>query len=310
MKALVTGGAGFIGSALAKALVAEGHSVRVLDNLSAGTRDAVPPEAELIEGDLRDVGDVERATAGAEVVFHQAAMKSVPLSIEEPRLFDDCNVGGTLNLLIAAEEGAVRRLVNASSSSVYGGSKGRPSREDDLPSPISPYGVSKLTAEHYCRVWTHLNKLPTVTLRYFNVFGPGQPASSKYAAVFPAFIAALRAGKAPVIYGDGEQSRAFTYIEDVVDANLRAAASGEDTAGAVINAASSDAKTVNEVFATIAQILGADIAPDHRGARVGDIRHSTADGSKARELLGWEPKTDWRTAVEATVDWFNEGVAA
>lgn len=304
VKALVTGGAGFIGAAVARGLVARGDEVVILDDLSAGRQDAVPKDANLVVGDIRDTGALHRALEGVEVVFHHAAVKSVPRSMDEPALVHDVNATGTLCLLQAAESAGVRRLVYASSSSVYGGSDGSPSHEDDPPNPLSPYAVSKLAGEYYCRVWNSLGRVPTVTLRYFNVFGPGQPADSRYAAVFPAFISALQAGDQPVVYGDGEQTRDFTFIEDIVRANLLAADAGDELDGAVINAAGGDPRTVNKVLETIARVLGSSTAPRYVEPRPGDIRHSLADPSRGRDMLGWKPEAVWDEAVAATVAWF------
>ncbi|MGH2756470.1 MAG: NAD-dependent epimerase/dehydratase family protein, partial [Actinomycetota bacterium] len=220
MNALVTGGAGFIGSRLAEGLLAHGHIVRVFDNLMFGRKEAVPDGVELMVGDLRVAGDIDEACADIDVVFHHAAVKSVPRSIDEPVLVHECNATGTLNLLIAAANAGVRRLIYASSSSIYGGVGEGRSHEDMAPHPRSPYAASKLAGENYCRTWSAIGALSTVCLRYFNVFGPGQPHDSKYAAVFPAFIEALTSGRPPVIHWDGEQSRDFTYIDDVVAANV------------------------------------------------------------------------------------------
>ena len=304
MKALVTGGAGFIGAAVAKGLVARGDEVVILDDLSAGREEAVPKGANLVVGDVRDTGSLHRALEGVEVVFHHAAVKSVPRSMDEPALVHDVNATGTLCLLQAAETAGVRRLIYASSSSVYGGSDGSPSHEDDPPNPLSPYAVSKLAGEYYCRVWSGLGRVPTITLRYFNVFGPGQPADSRYAAVFPAFISALLAGEPPVIYGDGEQTRDFTFIDDIVRANLLAADADASVDGAVLNAAGGDPRTVNDVFTSISRLLGSLVAPEHADPRPGDIRHSLADAARGRDLLGWKPETEWKAAVAVTVDWF------
>lgn len=306
MKALVTGGAGFIGSAIARALLDRGDDVVVLDNLIAGTREAVPEGARFIEGDLRDPDCLSKAVSGVDVVFHEAAIRSVPRSIDEPLLVHECNVTGTLNLLIAAERAGVGRLVYASSSSAYGGAREGKSKEDMHPRPLSPYAASKLSAEYYCGVWSELGKLPTVSLRYFNVFGPGQSASSKYAAVFPAFITSLIKDESPEIHWDGEQSRDFTFIDDVVGANLAASTAGIEVDGAVINVASGSPKSVNEVFRSLCAVLGKAIEPNRLPKRTGDIRHSYADISLARALLGWEPQTRWEDSVQKTVAWFAE----
>ncbi|MDQ3964061.1 MAG: NAD-dependent epimerase/dehydratase family protein [Actinomycetota bacterium] len=304
MKALVTGGAGFIGAAIARGLVDRGDDVVIVDDFSAGREDAVPRGTTLVVADIRDTDAVASACGNVEVIFHHAAVKSVPRSMDEPMVANDVNAAGTLSVLQAAESAGVKRLIYASSSSVYGGSDGSPSHEDDSPNPLSPYAVSKLAGEYYCRVWSGLGRVPTVTLRYFNVFGPGQPADSRYAAVFPAFITALQAGEAPVIYGDGEQTRDFTFIDDIVRANVLAADAEASVDGAVINAAGGDPRTVNDVFTTISRVLGSSVAPEHADPRPGDIRHSLAEPARGRDLLGWKPETEWDAAVAATVDWF------
>ena len=307
MNALVTGGAGFIGSALARALLDRGDEVRVIDDLSAGSRDAVPDGAEFIEADLRDLAAMEKATQGIEVVFHQAAVRSVPRSVEEPLLVHECNATGTLNLLVAAERAGARRLINASSGSVYGGVEEGASVESRPLNPISPYGVSKLAAEQYCRTWSVLDKLSTVSLRYFNVFGPGQSAESRYAAVFPAIISAVSENRSPEIHWDGEQSRDFTYVDDVVSANIAAAEATSDVDGESFNIAGGTSRTVNDVFETIRSIVGVDVAPEYKPRRAGDIRHSRADITKAQEALNWAPAAEWEPAVRTTVDWFRRG---
>ena len=304
--ALVTGGAGFIGSAIARALVAKGREVRVLDNFLTGFEENVPAGATVIRGDLRDLDAVREAVRGVDVVFHHGAVRSVPRSIDEPVLVEQCNAAGTLHVLVAAEEARVRRVVYASSSSVYGDSLA-PVNQEDLPTdPQSPYAVSKLAAEQYCRVWTRVKGLSTVSLRYFNVFGPGQHPESKYAAVFPAFIKALAEGTAPEVHWDGEQSRDFSYIDDVVRANLAAAGADGRADGAVLNVGGGWPKTVNEVLRAVSEAMGTWIDPVSTPKRAGDVRHTRADISRAREVLGWEPRADWTEAVAATVRWFQE----
>jgi nucleoside-diphosphate-sugar epimerase len=310
MKALVTGGAGFIGSAISRALLEEGWTVRVFDNLLTGFAENVPAGAEFLRGDLRDPDDIRKACAGIEVVFHQAALRSVPRSVDEPVLSESCNIAGTLNLLSAAEQAGVRRVVYASSSSVYGDVAEGRQREDMTPSPLSPYAVSKLAAEQYCRVWTHLKGLSTVSLRYFNVFGPGQRPESKYAAVFPGFIAALAEQRAPEVHWDGEQSRDFSYIGDVVRANIAAAAAGPAADGAVINIAGGDPKSVNQVLQEVSDAIGHWIEPVRTPKRAGDVRRTHADISLAEKLLGFKPEADWKESVARTVGWFLERRAA
>jgi UDP-N-acetylglucosamine/UDP-N-acetyl-alpha-D-glucosaminouronate 4-epimerase len=307
-RVLVTGGAGFIGSHLAERLLANGASVRVLDNFSTGHQRnlefAAPGRIEVVTGDLRDPEAVRRAVAGVEVVFHEAALASVERSIADPALVNDVNVGGTLNLLTAAREAKVRRVVFAGSSSVYGNAADLPKHEEQRPVPISPYGVSKLAAEEYLRVFHHVYGLETVTLRYFNVFGPRQTADSEYAAVIPIFLARIFRGEQPFIYGDGEQSRDFTYIDDVVDANLRAA-EAPLAPGQTINIACGRRHSVADLCQQLIAFAGADLEPIHKAPRAGDVRHSQADIARARTLLGYAPRVEFETGLRRTFDWFH-----
>ena len=306
MKTLVTGGAGFIGSAVARALLEDGASVRILDNFLTGFEENVPDDAELIRGDLRDPDAVERACSGIDVVFHQAAVRSVPRSVDDPLLTHDCNVTGTVNLLMGAEKAGVGRVVYASSSSVYGDTHGEMNVETLPTNPQSPYAVSKLSGEMYCRVWSKVKGLSTVSLRYFNVFGPGQHPESKYAAVFPAFVSSLVGGRPPEVHWDGEQSRDFTFVDDVARANLAAARAGDDASGETFNIGAGRAKTVNETLRSVSDVLGTWIDPTSTPKRAGDVRSTHADISKANRILGWEPQVDWDEAVKRTVEWFLE----
>jgi len=305
VNALVTGGAGFIGSSLARALLDQGWNVRVFDNLLTGFEENLPDGATFVRGDLRDLDTVRPACEKIDVVFHQAALRSVPRSVDEPVLSESCNIAGTLNLLVAAEGAGVHRVVYASSSSVYGDVSEGLQSEDMTPSPLSPYAVSKLAAEQYCRVWTHLKGLSTVSLRYFNVFGPGQRPESKYAAVFPAFTSCLVESRAPEVHWDGEQSRDFTYIDDVVTANIAAATATTDGIdGAVLNVAGGRSRTINEVLASVSAAVGRWIEPVRLPKRSGDIRRTHADLRRTRELLNWTPAAEWDRSVERTVQWF------
>jgi UDP-glucose 4-epimerase len=300
---LITGGAGFIGSHIARALVAAGTRVRVLDNFSSGRRanlDGIAAEVELIDGDLRDAETVARAVAGCELVYHQGAVPSVPRSVIDPRTTLDVGISGTLNVLLAAKDTGVRRVVFASSSSVYGDTPEMPKREDMTPRPLSPYAISKLSAEQLCGVFTRLYGLETVALRYFNVFGPDQDPASAYAAVIPKFIAAVAAGERPTIYGDGEQSRDFTYIANVVDANLRAARVPA-AAGRVFNIASGRAITVNRMLELVGELLGKPAEADYVDPRPGDIRDSLADIDAAWAVLGYEPAISFEEGMARTV---------
>jgi nucleoside-diphosphate-sugar epimerase len=308
---LVTGGAGFIGSNLVEALLERGHAVRVLDNFSTGKREnlaAFVDDIDLVEGDLTDPADVRRAANGIDVVLHEGAIPSVPRSIEDPITSNKANVTGTLNLLVAARDAGVRRVVYASSSSVYGDQAvDRAKVETMLPMPISPYAVDKLSGEHYCQVFHAAYGLETVALRYFNVFGPRQDPSSTYAAVIPKFITALLRGEAPTVYGDGEQTRDFTYVGNVVEGNLLAAtAPAEKAAGQVMNLATGDQTSLNELVDLLREFTGCDVAPVYLDPRPGDIKHSLADVSKAGERLGYETIVPFREGLRRTVAWYTE----
>ncbi|MGH7858539.1 MAG: NAD-dependent epimerase/dehydratase family protein [Candidatus Binatia bacterium] len=306
MNVLVTGGAGFIGSAVARALLERGDDVRIFDNFLTGSKEVIPPGTEVVEGDLRDLGAVREACSGVELVVHEGAVPRVPRSVDDPTLSVEVNVMGTTNVLVAAREAGVRRVVNASSSSVFGEWDEGAQREDVAPLPVSPYAASKLAAEHLCRIWSSLYGLETVSLRYFNVFGPGQPPEAKYALVFPAFVGPLLRGEAPEIHWDGEQRRDFTYIEDVVRATLLAGDAPDATDGVVINVGSHSPKTINEVYRAVSDALGVHLEPRHAPKRAGDVRNTYADITRARQILGWEPRSDWDTAVSDTVRWLVE----
>jgi nucleoside-diphosphate-sugar epimerase len=303
MKALVTGGAGFVGSHLVERLLAEGAEVRVLDNFSTGRRSnlaAVSTDIDLVEGDLRDLDCVLGATRGCEVVLHHAALPSVPRSVADPLASHAVNATGTLHVLLGAREHGVRRVVYASSSSVYGANPTLPKHESAALLPMSPYAAAKLAGECYCASFGEVYGLETVALRYFNVFGPRQDPASEYAAVIPKFIAALQAGEAPTIYGDGEQSRDFTYIENVVDANM-AALVAEGAGGQVVNVACGQRTTLNELVARLIDQLGSDVQPVYWPARPGDVRHSLADVTRAFEVLGYIPRVDLAEGLARTV---------
>jgi UDP-glucose 4-epimerase len=302
MHCLVTGGAGFIGSNLVDALVARGDDVRVLDDLSSGHRDNLHSRAELIEAEVSDAAAVRSAVEGCELVFHQAAHRAVLRSVEAPLATDTANVHGTLTVLDAAHHAGVRRVIYASSSSVYGGAAERPTPETAALVPRSPYAVTKLTGEHYCRVFSELHGLETVALRYFNAFGPRQRPDSMYAAVIPLFIAALRTGQRPLVHGDGKQSRDFTYISDVVAANLAAAsAPAESASGKAYNIACGDEHSLLELLEHLGEILGVDVEPEHAEPRAGDVRHSCADVAAAARDLGWSATVAFRDGLDETV---------
>ena len=303
---LITGGAGFIGSHIVFELLRRRQSVRVLDNFSTGKRrnlDGAGDRIDLIRGDIRDLTKVRRAVRGVDYVLHQAALASVPRSIDHPLETSEVNVQGTLNLLVASRDAGVRRFIAASSSSVYGPTRRLPKVERMRPRPISPYAVSKAIGETYCQIFYSLYGLETVCLRYFNVFGPRQNPDSHYAAVIPRFIRDLLAGRGPTIYGDGEQSRDFSYVSNVVSANILACRAG-GAAGQIINVACGRRYTVNDLFARLRRLTRSRLSAVHAAPRPGDIRHSHADISKARELLGYKPRVSFEEGLRKTVDWF------
>jgi len=306
MRYLVTGGAGFIGSNLVEELVRRGERVRVLDNFSTGKRENIAPwleRIELIAGDVCDLGTVRRAMEGVDYVLHQAALSSVPRSIDDPIRTHHCNATGTLNVLIAARDAGVRRLVYASSSSVYGDSPTLPKQEDMPTDTFSPYAVSKLAGEHYCRVFYRVYGLETVCLRYFNVFGPRQDPTSQYAAVIPKFVTAMLSGRRPVVYGDGRQSRDFTYVTNVVEGNLLACRA-EGVAGEVFNIACGQSFTVLELVEELGRVLGMEVRPEFAPPQPGDIKHSLAAIEKAREGLGYIPGVLFVEGLRHTVMFF------
>src|ERR1044071_2578389 len=303
---VVTGGAGFIGSHIAETAAASGAKVRIIDDLSTGHRENVEElsgDIEFIEGSVADLELINRALKDAEVVFHEAAIPSVPRSVENPEQSHIASVDGTFHLLQAARQQNVRRVVYAASSSAYGDQPTLPKVEDMAPDPLSPYAVAKLVGEYYCQVFTRFYGLETVSLRYFNVFGPRQDPGSQYSGVVSRFISALLSGERPVIYGDGEQSRDFTYIDNVVGANLRAATSA-DAAGKVINVANGERITLNELLDELKDLTGKqDVTAEYLEPRVGDLRNSLADISLAPQLLGYESKVDLREGLQRNIDW-------
>jgi nucleoside-diphosphate-sugar epimerase len=305
---LVTGGAGFIGSHLTDALVAAGHAVRVLDNFSTGHRDNLADargHIELLEGDVTDLSAVRAASRGVEIVFHQAALASVPRSVADPLATHAACATGTLNVLVAARDAGVRRVVYAASSSAYGDSVRLPKHEDDPTRPLSPYAVAKLAGEQYCATFSGVYGLETVRLRYFNIFGPRQSPDSAYAAVIPLFVEALTTGRSPWIHGDGEQSRDFTYVADAVQANLKAAVA-PGVAGKVFNVACGKRTTLNELVAHLNALLGTDIPAARGKPRPGDVRHSQADIERARNELGYRPTTDVLTGLRNCLEWWEQ----
>jgi len=307
---LVTGGGGFIGSNLVRALLKAGHSVRVLDNFETGKREnleEIKGRIDLIEGDIRDPDTCAAACKDMEVVLHQAALGSVPRSVADPATSNAVNVGGTVNMLWAAKEAKCRRFVFAASSAAYGESPQLPKQEDMMPAPISPYGVTKLTCEHYCRVFYLNYGLETFSLRYFNVFGPRQDPNSQYAAVIPKFVSALLHGERPVVFGDGEQTRDFTYIDNVIQANLLAA-EAPNAQGQVINIACHDQISLNRILDILRELLATDIEAEYADTRAGDIKHSLADISRARKLLGFEPGIDFEQGLRLAIDWYKENL--
>jgi nucleoside-diphosphate-sugar epimerase len=299
---LVTGGAGFIGSHLTAALLDSGHEVRVVDNLSTGLRANVPPGAEFVEGDIADPAVAAAVTAGCEFVLHQAAVASVPQSISEPRVCHDANINGTFNVLLASRDAGVRRVVFAASSAVYGNSPELPKTEAMPLDPQSPYALHKQVGESYCQLFTQLYGLETVAIRYFNVFGPRQHPASPYSGVLSLFIKAALSGRTPTIFGDGEQTRDFTYVDDVVEGVTRALFTPE-ASGEVINVATGVSVSLNEAWSALGRIMGAVPTPSYGPPRQGDVRHSRADITKAERVLGYHPQVSFETGLRRTVDW-------
>jgi nucleoside-diphosphate-sugar epimerase len=307
--ALVTGGAGFIGSSIASALTSSGARVRVIDDLSTGYLENIAEiggNVDFVKASVADEPALRRALEDVELVFHEAAIPSVPRSIENPRQTHIASVDSTFSLLLAAKEQKVRRVIYAASSSAYGDQPTLPKREDMLPDPLSPYAVAKLVGEYYCQVFTRVYNLETLSLRYFNVFGPRQDPSSQYSGVISRFISVLMKDERPVIYGDGEHSRDFTYIANVVDANLKAAETNKGL-GSVINVANGERISLNQLLEQIKDLTGKNLVnADYQQPRSGDVVHSLADISRAREFLGFEPRIGLREGLQLTIDWWKQ----
>lgn len=308
-KYMVTGGAGFIGSNIVEGLLESGEQVVVLDDLSTGTEENIHDfrnDIEFVKGDIRDVSTVADALKGVSRVIHQAALASVPRSIKNPVLVNDVNIGGTVVMLEESRKAGVDIFVYAASSSAYGETDSLPKREDIPPQPLSPYAVSKLTGEYYCSVYARTYGLPTLSLRYFNVFGQRQDPHSQYAAVIPIFVSHLLRNERPTIYGDGEQSRDFTHVANVVRANLQAAECSRAN-GQVVNVACGESYTVNQLFNRLKELIGSDVTPIYEEPRRGDVKHSLADISTARELLGFDVSVSFEEGLERTVAWYRNG---
>jgi nucleoside-diphosphate-sugar epimerase len=308
---LVTGGAGFIGSNIVRRLVAKGEQVRVLDDFSTGKRENLAGLSgiEIIEGSLLDGELVRKAVEGVQYVLHQGAISSVPRSLVEPELVNAVNSGGTVKLLEALKGKPLKKFVFAASSAVYGNNEALPVAETAPVEPLSPYAVSKYAAELYCKTFADNFNLPTVSLRYFNVFGPYQDPASEYAAVIPIFILKMLRGEKPVIYGDGEQTRDFVYIDDVVEANLQACISDRVGRGEVINVAAGRRFSLNELVKTLNEIMGQDFEPVYSEPRPGDVRHSQATIEGAKKLLDYRVRVDFKEGLRRTIEWFKDGRA-
>ncbi|HEV8138220.1 MAG TPA: SDR family oxidoreductase [Pyrinomonadaceae bacterium] len=306
---LITGGAGFIGSHIASALVESGATVRVIDNLATGYEknvEAIGPDVDFVKADVADDQALNKVLRDVELIFHEAAIPSVPRSVEKPAETHKASVDATFKLLLAARHHKVRRVIYAASSSAYGDQPELPKREDMRPAPLSPYAVAKLVGEYYCQVFTRVYGLETVSLRYFNVFGPRQDPTSQYSGVISRFMSALMNDAEPVIYGDGEHSRDFTYISNVVDANLRAAES-RDAVGKIINIANGQRTTLNELLETMKTVTGkSQVTARHEPPRAGDVRDSLADLTQARALLGYEPRVNLEDGLRLTFDWWQK----
>jgi nucleoside-diphosphate-sugar epimerase len=307
--ALVTGGAGFVGSHIAAALSASGARVRIIDDLSTGYLENVEEvggDVDFVRASVADEPVLRKALEDVELVFHEAAIPSVPRSVENPRQTHIASVDSTFSLLLAAKDRKVRRVVYAASSSAYGDQPTLPKVEDMLPDPLSPYAVAKLVGEYYCQVFTRVYGLETVSLRYFNVFGPRQDPSSQYSGVISRFIAVLLSGQRPVIYGDGEHSRDFTYIANVVEANLKASETTKGI-GSIINIANGERITLNQLLSEVKELTGKnDVQADYLPPRAGDVLHSLADISRAREFLGFEPRVGLKEGLQLTIDWWKK----
>jgi UDP-glucose 4-epimerase len=307
---LVTGGAGFIGGHICERLVRDGHNVRVLDDFSSGKEsnlDSFRDAIDLVRGDIRDARLVAEAMKGVDVVFHEAALGSVPRSVADPLTTHEVNMTGTLNVLLAARDAGVKRVVYASSSSVYGETPVLPKREEMTVQPLSPYAISKLVGEHYATVFRHVYGFEVVALRYFNIFGPRQDPESQYAAVIPKFVTALLNGKAPTVYGDGLQSRDFTYVDNVVEANLLAS-EAEGAAGQAFNIACGGRYTLLDLLARLKTILASDIEPVHEAGRAGDVRDSQASIEAAQRALGYRVSVEFDEGLRRTAEWYRAQV--
>lgn len=305
---LVTGGAGFIGSHIVRRLLADNHEVRVLDNFSTGHRRnlaEVEQRIEIVEGDICDPEAARRATRGATAVFHLAARASVPRSVEFPFEANEVNVTGTLGMLLAARDAGARRFIYSASSAAYGETPTLPKIESMSPQPVSPYAVSKLAGEYYCSCFARVYGMETISLRYFNVFGPRQDPNSQYAAAIPAFVTRMIRGQRPIIFGDGEQSRDFCYIDNVVSANLLSL-SAEKLAGQTVNVACGQRVTLNRIIELINELLGADIQPDYQPPRAGDVKHSLADVAAARDVIGYQPLVLFEEGLRRSIDWYRQ----
>jgi len=305
---LITGGAGFIGSNLASYLAMKQNQVIVLDDLSTGRKENIEDlvtqgRIEFIQGSITNLDLLMDSFKGIDYVFHQAALPSVPRSIKDPLTSNDVNINGTLNVLIAAKDTHVKKVIYASSSSVYGDTPTLPKLETMIPHPLSPYAITKLTGEYYCQVFTDVFHIPTVALRYFNVYGPRQDPLSEYAAVIPKFITRVMDNQSPIIYGDGEQTRDFTYVDDVIQANILAA---ESNATGVFNAAGGRRITINELAATVMTICGKKLNITYKDSRPGDIKHSLADSSKAHNAFGFTLKYDIERGLKETIKWYQQ----
>jgi nucleoside-diphosphate-sugar epimerase len=304
-KALVTGGAGFIGSHLVEALVGLGYHTTIVDDLSTGKMENISDflgreKAEFVRGSVTDLSLLKKLCKGVNYIFHLAAIASVPRSIDNPQLSHEVNVGGTLNVLLAARDNGAEKVVLASSAAIYGNSPALPQKEESLPHPLSPYAANKLAAEYYCQVFSEVYKLPTVCLRYFNIYGPRQDVNSEYAAVIPWFISEVLRGNPPVILGDGEQTRDFAYVKDAVAANILALKSGVT---GVFNIGQGKSTSINQLAELITGLIGRDVKPAYRETRLGDVRHSLADITRA-QAVGYSPKYDLKAGLAETIRWF------